>query len=146
MAVRHAKDRTWIRSSCRNRVPFYAVMRMGAMLCCVLWRASGAQYRPCQEVQRGEASRCIWGVSFVVHACILLHACRDRWLRVALKSFLAAAARGRDLGRAHEVADVLLQKLVVAVQLVVLLAHRLNPVEDGDERLLQRLGVSALGC
>lgn len=61
--------------------------------------------------------------------------------RPASPSLLAAAARRRNLGGAHEVANVLLQKLVVAVELVVLLAHRLYTVEDGDERLLQRLGM-----
>lgn len=55
--------------------------------------------------------------------------------------FLAPAARGRNLAGAHQIANVLLEELVVVVELVVLFPHSLDTVEDGEERLLQELGV-----
>ena len=62
---------------------------------------------------------------------------------MVLASFLCPpAARRRDFARAHEIANVFLQELVVAVQLVVLLLDGLDAVEDHDERVLERLGVS----
>jgi hypothetical protein len=56
--------------------------------------------------------------------------------------FLAATARCGDFRRAHEVANVLLQKFVVVVELVVLFTYCLNAVEDGDERVLQSFCMS----
>lgn len=60
------------------------------------------------------------------------------------RSFLTPAAGGGDLAGAHEVADVLLEKLVVVVQLVVLLLDRLDAVENRQERILECLGVSIM--
>lgn len=62
---------------------------------------------------------------------------------VEVRLLLPSAARCRDLAGAHQVADVLLQELVVAVELVVLLTNGLNAVEDGQERVLQSFGVPA---
>ena len=56
--------------------------------------------------------------------------------------FLPPTARSRDLTCAHEVANVLLQELVVAVQLVMLLADGLDAVKNGDERFLKCLCMS----
>lgn len=58
-----------------------------------------------------------------------------------MRSFLAAAAGRSDLARAHQVADVLLQELVVAVEFVVFLLDSLYSVEDHEERILKCLGV-----
>lgn len=57
---------------------------------------------------------------------------------------LGSAGRGSDLAGAHEVADILLQEFVVAVELVVFLADGLYAVENINEGLLKRLGVPAL--
>lgn len=54
---------------------------------------------------------------------------------------LASAPRRCDLAGAHQVTNVFLKKLVVVVELVVLLPHSLDAVEDGEERLLQSLGM-----
>lgn len=72
-------------------------------------------------------------------------ACRGAYTCSLPDSLLAPAAGRGDLGGAHEVTNVLLQKLVVVVELVVLLADGLDAVEDGDEGLLQRLCMSATG-
>lgn len=56
--------------------------------------------------------------------------------------FLALATRGCDLASAHQVADVLLQELVVVIKLVMFFANSLDAVKDGNERILQCLGVS----
>jgi len=45
----------------------------------------------------------------------------------------ASATTRRDFTRAHEIADVLLEKLVVVVELVVLLFHGFDAVKDHDE-------------
>lgn len=58
-----------------------------------------------------------------------------------MRSLLAAAAGRSDLARAHQVADVLLQELVVAVEFVVFLLDSLYSVEDHEERILKCLGV-----
>lgn len=55
--------------------------------------------------------------------------------------FLASAPRRCDLAGAHQVTNVFLKELVVVVELVVLLPHSLNAVEDGEERLLQSLSM-----
>lgn len=55
--------------------------------------------------------------------------------------FLASAPRRCDLAGAHQVTNVFLKKLVVVVEFVVLLPHSLDAVEDGEERLLQSLGM-----
>lgn len=52
-------------------------------------------------------------------------------------SFLYAATGGSYLGSAHEVADVLLQELVVVIEFVVFLAHCFYAVENSYERVLQ---------
>lgn len=59
---------------------------------------------------------------------------------------LAAATTSRDFTRTHEVANVLLEKLVVVVELVVLLLDGLDAVEDHDERVLQSQGMSVDGA
>lgn len=56
--------------------------------------------------------------------------------------FLALATRGCDLASAHQVADVLLQELVVVIKLVVFFANSLDAVKDCDKRILQCLGMS----
>ena len=61
--------------------------------------------------------------------------------RLGSLSFLAAAARRGDLAGAHQVTDVLLEKLVVVVEFVVLVFDGLDAMEDGEQRVLQRLGV-----
>ena len=63
--------------------------------------------------------------------------------RAETKLLLNSAAGRRYLAGTHEVTNVLLQKLVVTVKLVVLLADGLYAVEDVDERVLKGLGVSA---
>lgn len=55
--------------------------------------------------------------------------------------FLAPAPRRCDLAGAHQVTNVFLKKFVVVVELVVLLPHSLDAVEDGEERFLQSLGM-----
>lgn len=57
-------------------------------------------------------------------------------------SLLALGAGGRDLARGHQVADVLLEKFVVVVKLVVFFANGLDSIEDGEERLLQSFCVA----
>lgn len=57
---------------------------------------------------------------------------------------LLAATRGRNLAGAHEVADILLQELIIVVEFVVLLAYGLDTVENREQRVLQRLGVSRM--
>lgn len=57
--------------------------------------------------------------------------------------FLALATRGCDLASAHQVADVLLQELVVVIKLVVFFANSLDAVKDCDKRILQCLGMSS---
>lgn len=47
-------------------------------------------------------------------------------------SFLPPTARGGNLARAHQVANVLLQELVVIVEFVVLRLNSLDPGEDGE--------------
>jgi hypothetical protein len=58
---------------------------------------------------------------------------------------LAATARGRNLAGAHQVANVLLQELVVVIKLVVLFTDGFDAVKDRDERVLEGLGMSNLG-
>ena len=61
-----------------------------------------------------------------------------------LENLLLPPAAGRcDLASAHQVANVLLQELVVVIKLVVLLAHRLDATEYREEGVLQSLCVSA---
>lgn len=55
--------------------------------------------------------------------------------------FFPTTSRRRDLARAHEVTDILLEEFVVAVKLVVFLADGLDAVENGQKRLLQCFGV-----
>lgn len=58
-------------------------------------------------------------------------------------SLLLALAWWRgDLAGGHEIANVLLEELVVAVELVVLFADGFDAVEDGEQRLLECLRVS----
>lgn len=57
-------------------------------------------------------------------------------------SLLALGAGGRDLACGHEIANVLLEELVVVIELVVLFADSFDSVEDGEERLLQGFCVS----
>ena len=59
-------------------------------------------------------------------------------------SFLPSTcgASGCDLRRRHQVADVLLEELVVAVELVVFFFHGFDAVEDLEEGLLEDFGVS----
>lgn len=52
-------------------------------------------------------------------------------------SFPASATGGGNLACAHEVADVLLEELVVTVELVVFLLHGLYPVEEQQKGFLQ---------
>jgi hypothetical protein len=54
-----------------------------------------------------------------------------------------ARARRRDLGRRHQIADVLLQELIVAIQLIMLLPDGLDAIEDLEEGLVEALCVSA---
>ena len=56
---------------------------------------------------------------------------------VPVRSFPASGTGGGDLARTHEVANVLLEKLVVAVELVVFLLDGLYPVEEQQEGFLQ---------
>ena len=56
---------------------------------------------------------------------------------VPVRSFPASATGGGNLARAHEVANVLLEKLVVAVELVVLLFNGLYTVEEQEEGFLE---------
>lgn len=61
----------------------------------------------------------------------------------ACLSFLCAAAScGCDLACGHEVADIFLEELVVAVKLVMLLLDGLDPMEDHEEGVLQHLCMS----
>jgi hypothetical protein len=50
--------------------------------------------------------------------------------------FLALTTCGCNFAGAHQVANVLLQKLVVVVKLIVLFANGFNAVKDGKERIL----------
>lgn len=61
-------------------------------------------------------------------------------------SLLRPAARWCELACQHQVPNVLLQELVVAVELVVFLLDGLNPVEEGNKRFLQRLGMPSRSC
>ena len=54
---------------------------------------------------------------------------------------LKAATRSGDFTRVHQVANVLLQELVIAVELVMFFANGLDAVENGNERVLKGLGV-----
>ncbi len=56
--------------------------------------------------------------------------------------FLASAPRRCDLAGAHQVTNVFLKKLVVVVELVVFLLDRFYPAEDGQQGVLELLGVS----
>jgi hypothetical protein len=57
-------------------------------------------------------------------------------------SFLRpTAASSRNLARRHQVANVLLEELVMVVQLVVLLLDRLDLVEERSEGLLEGLSL-----
>jgi hypothetical protein len=58
--------------------------------------------------------------------------------------FLGFAGRRRDLAGRHEVPNILLQKLVVVIKLVVLLLNCLDPVEQNNKGVLQCFGVSRL--
>lgn len=58
-------------------------------------------------------------------------------------SFLSAATGRGDFGRAHEVANVFLKELVVAVKFVVLFTDCLDAIENSDERFLQKFGMSS---
>jgi hypothetical protein len=49
---------------------------------------------------------------------------------------LPSTARSSDLTGTHQVADVLLQKFVVAVKLVVLLSNCFDAVENSQKRVL----------
>jgi hypothetical protein len=60
----------------------------------------------------------------------------------ASRSFPAAGSGSGNLGRAHQIANVFLQELVVAIQLVVLLLDGFYTVEQHQKRVLQCLGVS----
>lgn len=51
------------------------------------------------------------------------------------------SARCRNLGRGHQIPNVLLQELVVAIQLVMLFFHGLDAVEDLEQGLLEDFGV-----
>jgi hypothetical protein len=46
------------------------------------------------------------------------------------------AARRCDLASAHQVANVLLQELVVVIELVMFFANGFDAVEDCEERVL----------
>lgn len=74
-----------------------------------------------------------------VRTSVVAHSCRVCW-----HSFLSAATRCGNLGGTHEVTNVLLEELVIVVKLVVLFTHSLDTVENGDERVLQGFGMSAL--
>lgn len=52
-----------------------------------------------------------------------------------------STARSSDFTRIHQIANVLLQELVVAVELVMLFANGFDAVENGDERVLEGLGM-----
>lgn len=54
---------------------------------------------------------------------------------------LKAATRSSDFTRVHQVANVLLQELVIAVELVMFFANGFDAIENGDERVLEGLGV-----
>jgi hypothetical protein len=62
--------------------------------------------------------------------------------QVLVNLFLALTTCGCDFASAHQIANVLLQELVVVIKLVVLFANGFDTVEDGKERILQRFGVS----
>ena len=60
----------------------------------------------------------------------------------SIGSSLFNTAAGRcDFTCAHQIANVLLEELVVAVELVVLFANGFDSVEDSKERFLECLGV-----
>ena len=44
-----------------------------------------------------------------------------------------------DFGRRHQIPNILLQKLIVIIKLIVLLLHSLDAVEDLEEGFLQNL-------
>jgi hypothetical protein len=60
----------------------------------------------------------------------------------ARRSFPAANSSGSNLARAHQIANVLLQEFVIAVQLVVLLLYSFYAAEYHGERSLQCFRVS----
>jgi hypothetical protein len=57
--------------------------------------------------------------------------------------FLALTTCGCDFASAHQVANVLLQELVVVIKLVVLFANGFDTVEDGKKGVLQGFGMSS---
>jgi hypothetical protein len=65
-----------------------------------------------------------------------------------VRSFPAPATGGGNIARAHEVANVLLEELVVAVELVVFLLDGLYAVEEQQKGFLQCPGmpVQFLAC
>lgn len=56
-------------------------------------------------------------------------------------SFLSFAAGCRDFAGCHEIPNILLQKFIVIVELVVLFLDSFNAVKEADERVLECLGV-----
>lgn len=51
-------------------------------------------------------------------------------------SLLALATRRCDLASAHQVANVLLQKLVIVIKLVMFFTNGFDAVEDCEKRVL----------
>lgn len=56
--------------------------------------------------------------------------------------FFALAWCGSNFTRSHEIANVLLEELVVVIELVVFFSDGLDAVKDGQERILQSLRMS----
>lgn len=70
---------------------------------------------------------------------------RQKRQRLRLLLLPVSRASSGDLGGGHEVADVLLEELVVRVELVVLFLDRLYAVVDLEKGFLEELRMSKLG-
>lgn len=68
--------------------------------------------------------------------------CEKRLGRGRASLLLRSTGGGCNLAGAHEVANILLQELVVTVELVVLFTNSFYAVKDINERFLQSFGVS----
>lgn len=77
-----------------------------------------------------------------------VHCASQRAIHTAvslIRLFLRSRIGRSNLAGAHQVTNVLLEELIVAVQLVVLLSDGFDALEDGKERVLKRLCLSVVG-
>jgi len=61
---------------------------------------------------------------------------------MADREFSLFAPTGRcELARRHQISNILLEELVMAIELVMLFLDRLDSVEEREQGVLQRFGV-----